>query len=836
MKRKLAAVLLSTALCVSMTAQAGAAAFDDGEASVPAVLDVSADPFTSGDTSIEETETEEPEITPGEEVSDPSQELETPSAEPGVTPSVTPIPDDTSEEPEDPDIEVFDPDAGIPDATPTPTPEPSVTPAEDPEEPDIFTSGDTLLALSQVVTEVDRDDWELADPANNRYKLQKDDGTYYTSTDGIVYIKTVTDKSAPATDTQAHSGQAGYYLFDAEGYMLTGQQTVAPGTPGCDITEEEEFFFMDAAHAIPLDEATGAEVTSFSPVTTNMGQAQLKYWLWTGTSFRYYDSTGRFLSVEELKVIREASGNYTGYYTINGENYCLDENGTPRTGDVEIKDGVKPGTYYFQETPGENGIAGAMLKNQWHSRTTSKGEQWRYFKGDGRLYERGIVATRLDPETMGDSKYLLGAAGYIQKNKMLKAANGYYYASDENGRVLINEMATFGNARYYFSSDGRRVKWKNCWHRCPGADNRFYYFGNTAGRIVEKRGWQKVVNTSGKMYGWFYFPDDGNHYVSRWMDGIYYFKETGQLASGVTEVNGKTYFFKVSNANTRNGDMFKNTMISYRNKWYYAGPKGILAQNRWVRYNGGYYYFQDDFTLLTNEFIQRGDTYGYVDSSGKFCTGWVVVNNAKNQVRYLNPNGKGFLKNTSKVIDGLRYYFDSNGYRKNDLTSSIKGPYYVEVDRVNGVMTIFDSGRTTPVKSIRVSVGLAGTPTPTGTYTLRSNLRWQPLMGPSWGQYGTHVQYAGQGGIFVHSVSGSSPNSYSLPAAEYNKLGNPASHGCIRCCVADAKWVYENCNGATIKIFDGTYKADEVFKGPLGRRALVPLYGSKNFDPTDPLV
>ena len=676
----------------------------------------------------------------------------------------------------------------------------------------------------------------MADPANNRYKLQKDDGTYYTSTDGIVYIKTVTDKSAPATDTQAHSGQAGYYLFDAEGYMLTGQQTVAPGTPGCDITEEEEFFFMDAAHAIPLDEATGAEVTSFSPVTTNMGQAQLKYWLWTGTSFRYYDSTGRFLSVEELKVIREASGNYTGYYTINGENYCLDENGTPRTGDVEIKDGVKPGTYYFQETPGENGIAGAMLKNQWHSRTTSKGEQWRYFKGDGRLYERGIVATRLDPETMGDSKYLLGAAGYIQKNKMLKAANGYYYASDENGRVLINEMATFGNARYYFSSDGRRVKWKNCWHRCPGADNRFYYFGNTAGRIVEKRGWQKVVNTSGKMYGWFYFPDDGNHYVSRWMDGIYYFKETGQLASGVTEVNGKTYFFKVSNANTRNGDMFKNTMISYRNKWYYAGPKGILAQNRWVRYNGGYYYFQDDFTLLTNEFIQRGDTYGYVDSSGKFCTGWVVVNNAKNQVRYLNPNGKGFLKNTSKVIDGLRYYFDSNGYRKNDLTSSIKGPYYVEVDRVNGVMTIFDSGRTTPVKSIRVSVGLAGTPTPTGTYTLRSNLRWQPLMGPSWGQYGTHVQYAGQGGIFVHSVSGSSPNSYSLPAAEYNKLGNPASHGCIRCCVADAKWVYENCNGATIKIFDGTYKADEVFKGPLGRRALVPLYGSKNFDPTDPLV
>ena len=41
----------------------------------------------------------------------------------------------------------------------------------------------------------------------------------------------------------------------------------------------------------------------------------------------------------------------------------------------------------------------------------------------------------------------------------------------------------------------------------------------------------------------------------------------------------------------------------------------------------------------------------------------------------------------------------------------------------------------------------------------------------------------------------------------------------------------------TIYIFDGTYKSDEVFKGPLGRRAITPLKGIKNggyYDPTDP--
>lgn len=830
MKRKVVAVLLCVSLCMATVVQTGAAAFSDGTAAAEETAG-----FISGDQLPSETVIEEED----ENGILPDADAE---GQPSADISVTPVPEETPEEeitptpeetpaPQDPDVDVFVP------VSPTPTPELSVTPAPDTdaEEPDIFTSGDTALYALSVTetTEVDKEDWEQAE--NNQYKLRKADGTYFTLADGIVHIETVEDKDAPETDVEAHTGYAGYYLFDEEGYMITGQYMVAPGTPGYDLADEREFFFSDVLHAVNLADGEPADMTNCSPLTTDLGQIKLKYWLWNGTSFRYYDSTGRFLTMEELKEIRTDAGTYTGYYNINGAYYCLDDEGTPRTGDIEIKDGTKPGKYHFQEEPDDNGIPGAMYRSRWHYRETAKGEQWRYFKGDGRLYERGIVATRLDPEIMGDGKYLLGAAGYIQKNRMLKAANGYYYASDENGQILTNTMAKFGNARYYFSKDGRRVIWQNCWHRCPGADNRFYYFGNTPGRVVEKKGWQLVTNNKGKAYGWFYFPSNGNHYMGRWY-GDTYLRDDGRLAIGLTEVDGKTYFFKVSNATTRNGQMFKNTMISYKGNWYYAGPKGILAQNRWIKYDGNYYYFQEDFTVLKNEFIKRGNTYGYVDSTGKFCTGWVVVNNAKNQVKYLNPNGKGFLTNTSRVIDGLRYYFDKNGYRRNDLTSMIKGPYYVEVDRVNGVMTIFDDERTTPVKSIRVSVGLSGTPTPTGRYSLSRSLRWQPLMGPSWGQYGTHVDGAGLGGIFIHSVSGSYANSYSLPAAEYNKLGNPASHGCIRCCVADAKWVYDNCNGAEIYIFDGTYKSDEVFKGPLGRRALVPLYGSKNFDPTDPAI
>lgn len=213
-----------------------------------------------------------------------------------------------------------------------------------------------------------------------------------------------------------------------------------------------------------------------------------------------------------------------------------------------------------------------------------------------------------------------------------------------------------------------------------------------------------------------------------------------------------------------------------------------------------------------------------------------MLSNSENKVRYVNPKGNGFYKNTSAVIDGLRYYFDEKAYRINDLTSVYRGPYYVEVDRTNGVMTIYDQSRTVPVKTIRVSVGRPGTETPTGRFVLRRSGRWQSLMGPSWGQYGTHVQGAGLGGIFIHSVSGAQMNPYSVPAAEYNKLGNPASHGCIRVCVADAKWIYENCNGATIRILDKKYESREALKGPLGRRARVPMRPPYNFDPTDPSI
>lgn len=88
---------------------------------------------------------------------------------------------------------------------------------------------------------------------------------------------------------------------------------------------------------------------------------------------------------------------------------------------------------------------------------------------------------------------------------MKKATDGKYYLTDKNGCIYKNRIVTYKKKQYYVTETGARATWKKVWHRCPGAGNRMYYFGSTAGRIVKKTGWQKVTTSKGKFYGWFLF-------------------------------------------------------------------------------------------------------------------------------------------------------------------------------------------------------------------------------------------------------------------------------------------------------------------------------------------
>ena len=151
--------------------------------------------------------------------------------------------------------------------------------------------------------------------------------------------------------------------------------------------------------------------------------------------------------------------------------------------------------------------------------------------------------------------------------------------------------------------------------------------------------------------------------------------------------------------------------------------------------------------------------------------------------------------------------------------------YYIKVNRKQCTVTVYAkdgaNGYIIPVKRFACSVGLPSTPTPIGTFYTPAKYRWHVLMGPSYGQYCTRIT----GSILFHSVAGRNMTSYNLNARDYNKLGQPASHGCVRLNVRDAKWIYDYCPLKTkVTIYDSSNP------GPLGKPATIKIPAGQTWD------
>ena len=83
-----------------------------------------------------------------------------------------------------------------------------------------------------------------------------------------------------------------------------------------------------------------------------------------------------------------------------------------------------------------------------------------------------------------------------------------------------------------------------------------------------------------------------------------------------------------------------------------------------------------------------------------------------------------------------------------------------------------------------------------------------------------------------HSVPYISESEDSLEYWEYDKLGTTASLGCVRLCVSDCKWIFDNCESGTPVEF---YASENP--GPLGKPTLEKISNNekcRNWDPTDP--
>lgn len=168
-----------------------------------------------------------------------------------------------------------------------------------------------------------------------------------------------------------------------------------------------------------------------------------------------------------------------------------------------------------------------------------------------------------------------------------------------------------------------------------------------------------------------------------------------------------------------------------------------------------------------------------------------------------------------------------------DRTGIANQPYLVAVNRAMCTITVYqkdsDGNYTVPVKAMVCSVGREGHETPTGRYNTTNRYEWRLMVDNSYGRYAIRIN----GSIMFHSVCYYTKDESNLEYEEYNKLGSPASLGCIRLCLSDIKWLYDNCpKGFPTVIYDDTSSP-----GPLGKPSGIKIdvndVEKRGYDPTD---
>ncbi len=161
-------------------------------------------------------------------------------------------------------------------------------------------------------------------------------------------------------------------------------------------------------------------------------------------------------------------------------------------------------------------------------------------------------------------------------------------------------------------------------------------------------------------------------------------------------------------------------------------------------------------------------------------------------------------------------------------------PFEIKVNRSENFVVVYgidkDGNYTIPYKTFICSTAKIPENTPIGIFSISDKYRWHLMVDGTYAQYAIRID----GQIMLHSVPYYSPENDDLETEEYNKLGKPASLGCVRMKVAAIKWIYENCKeGTAVSIYELT---DEEPPIPIPKlKKLDPDDERSGWDPTDPL-
>lgn len=268
-------------------------------------------------------------------------------------------------------------------------------------------------------------------------------------------------------------------------------------------------------------------------------------------------------------------------------------------------------------------------------------------------------------------------------------------------------------------------------------------------------------------------------------------------------------------------------------KWYLSSTS---YQDGWQIVGGRTCYVVNG-SVVTNSWIGSG----YLDENGQIYNGWHSApsdNGVYKQGYYYYFDGLNGAQSDARPYINQLYPEKQNTFTYNDgdgrgtmTQTGYNCHYTIYVDRANCLVTVYTTYPGTdavnvPIWEFKCSPGISGTDreTDAGHTTVYFKDNWFELMGPSYGQYVTLINTAGE---YFHSIPGAAANDHNVDASTYNLLGTQQSHGCCRLCVRNAYWIYAFCwIGTDIYVGDNYVHPINTYYQPM------MTYGQV-IDPTD---
>ena len=680
-----------------------------------------------------------------------------------------------------------------------------------------------------------------------------DGKTYYINKDGDMttgYVKVDASATDPsATDPSAVKLDPGLYYFSKEGndpstdtlgsmlkdcwaqeadengawhYLGSDGKAVNTGEKAGWQQPEEDWYYLKEDGTIDTSKTGWVQIENVW-MKADKGVAAIQNAGWYQIENRWY----------MLKNDGTRDTSKVNWQQINGSWYFLKADGSRDTSKTGMQTGINGKTYFLNaEGVPQNGfqtVNGVAYYFDVQAGTARQlGNNWQQMNGAWYWIENGRVATGW--RVINGKWYYLNPADGRMLTGFYKDATGQLFYSDGSGAMLSTTGWYLMNGTWYWVNGNGSLA--TGWINVGGT---WYYMGENG---AMKTGWYQVN-------GAWYYSNGSGAMQTGWLNRggtWYYLTGSGAMATGWINLGGTWYYL-----NPGNGDMVGAGWHLINNKWYYFGGSGAMYSNRWI----GNYYVGGNGEMLTNtwvgsywvgadgkwipnydpdanaNWVKSGNTWYYQRPDGsKLTNSWKRINGS-----WYYFGADGAMTTGWKYVDGYKFYFGTDGKMVQDVDSLIgkQSSYKLTVNRVKCQVTAYAANETgnycIPVKTFTCSVGKAATPTHVGTYQTLRKSNPVELMGPSWGKYGTQINAYGD---WFHSVACSNPDpTYSLAAGNYNMLGQPASHGCVRLCVRDAKWIYDNCGlYTTVVVSDTEYT-------PFDKVPTIKIPAGQNWDPTD---